>query len=368
MNDALAGLIRDHYLTLQGYVSAGMETVKDDKKVFMNANENPFELPGLEGRNRYPQPQPAALLEGYAKLYSVKPENIVATRGADEAIVVLTDLFCEPHTDSIVVCPPTFGMYTRDASAMPAGIVEVPLLKTDNGGYRLDTENIIRAGKKEGAKLIFLCSPNNPTATSFELVTMIRICKELEGDAIVIVDETYIEFATQASMTAYLPELPNLIILRTLSKSYALAGMRMGCFISGDKDFIAFVRAKCLDAYPVPAASLDAALTVLKPANLKLAEQNRKKLLAERDRIRKAFEACELVRHISPSDANFLLIEMEDAKAFVAYCAKNNVILRDFSDKKLTENCIRISPGLPAENDRLLKLLTNFEKIKTAAA
>ena len=132
-------------MTLQGYVSAGMEMTKDAKKIFMNANENPFELPGLEGFNRYPEPQPVKLLEGYATLYGVKPENIVATRGADEAIVVLTDVFCEPYKDAIVICPPTFGMYTRDASAMPAGIAEVPLLKMENGSFALDVENIIKA-------------------------------------------------------------------------------------------------------------------------------------------------------------------------------------------------------------------------------
>ena len=362
MNDALATLIRHHYRTLQGYVSAGMESVKDDKKIFMNANENPFVLPGLERFNRYPEPQPAKLLEAYATLYKVKPENIVATRGADEAIVVLTDLFCEPHTDSIIICPPTFGMYTRDANAMPAGVIEVPLVKTANGSFDLDADNIIKAGKREDAKLVFLCSPNNPTATSFELVTMLRICKELEGHAAIIVDETYIEFATQDSMTAYLDEIPNLIILRTLSKSYALAGMRMGCFISGDTDFIALVRAKCLDAYPIALGSLEAALKLTTPQNIKLAAENRKKLITERDRLKTSFEDSPLVRHIYPSDANFLLIQMNNAKDFVDYCAKNNVILRDFSTKALTEDCIRVSPGLPAENDQLITLLSAFEK------
>ncbi|MGB0720573.1 MAG: aminotransferase class I/II-fold pyridoxal phosphate-dependent enzyme, partial [Bdellovibrionales bacterium] len=264
MNPAIQSLIRPHYLDLQGYVSAGMEAEKSADIIFLNANENPFELPGLEGFNRYPKPQPPELALAYANAYGVSPDQIIMTRGADEAIVILTKLFCEPDRDSVLVCPPTFGMYGVDARAMPAGVVEVPLIKAD-GIFKLDVQNIIEKATPNTqyptpqVKLVYICSPNNPTGNSFDHVDILGLAAALEGKAIVIVDETYAEFSDQGSLCEDLESAPNMIILRTLSKSYAFAGMRMGCFISGDTDFIALCKSKALDAYPLPQASIEAA-------------------------------------------------------------------------------------------------------------
>ena len=229
MNKAIANCLRKHYAELQGYVSAGMESDKTAEKLFMNANENPFELPGLEGFNRYPEPQPKALAEAYAKLYGVKPSHVISTRGADEAIVVLTKLFCEPQQDAVIICPPTFGMYGVNASAMPCRKLEVPLTREGNS-YTLNKQAIIAAATDEAqnVKLVYICSPNNPTANSFDHAEIAEIIKALEGHAIVILDETYAEFAEQGSMAKRLEEFPNLIILRTLSKSYALGGPAFG--------------------------------------------------------------------------------------------------------------------------------------------
>lgn len=359
MNTALKKLVRPHYLEMQGYVSAGMESGKDSSKIFMNANENPYELPGLEGFNRYPEPQPPAILEAYAQVYGVEPGHVVATRGADEAIVVLTKIFCEPHEDSILICPPTFGMYSVDAHAMPAEVIEVPLVKKD-GTFFLDVKNIIAEGAD--AKLVFLCSPNNPTGTSFAHEDILKICKALEGRSVVILDETYAEFSQAGSLTSELNNHPNLIILRTLSKSYALTGLRMGCFLCADEDFVQLVRAKGLDAYPLPKASINGALRALSPEIFKIAQGNIRKILEERKRLQERLERSELVKHIYPSDANFLLIEMNRAKEFLEYCTARNVILRDFTNKPGTENCIRISVGTPEENDALFKLLNDFEQ------
>ena len=359
MNPSLKKCLRPHYIDLQGYVSAGMEAGKDESKIFLNANENPFELPGLEGLNRYPEPQPPALAEAYARAYGVDADQIVMTRGADEALVILTKLFCEPHKDAVLICPPTFGMYGVDARSMPAGVVEVPLVK-ENGTYMLDREGIISAAKDDAVKIVYLCSPNNPTGNSFDHLEIVAIAAALEGDAIVVIDETYAEFGAAGSLCEDLEEMPNVIILRTLSKSYAFAGMRMGCFISGDRDFIALVKSKALDAYPLPRASIEAAFHVLSPEISAIAAENRRKLLAERDRVMKAFRGSDQVVHIYPTDANFFLVEMKDAKGFWNYCNERNLILRDFSAKPLTENCLRISIGTKEENDVLLKYLTEF--------
>ena len=248
MQECLKNLIRPHYLALEGYISAGMEAGKDDSKTFLNANENPFELPGLEGLNRYPLPQPPALAEAYARAYNVDSNQIIMTRGADEALQILTKLFCEPGKDAVLINPPTFGMYGVDAKAMPAAVIEAPLMK-DNKTFKLDTNSIIETVESNidsatsKIKLVYICSPNNPTGNSFDHIDILGIAAALENKAIVVVDETYAEFSKQGSICEDLESAPNLIVLRTLSKSYAFAGMRMGCFISADIDFINLVKA-----------------------------------------------------------------------------------------------------------------------------
>lgn len=359
MNPALSTTIRAHYRDLHGYVSAGMEVSKNDRLIFMNANENPYELPGLEGFNRYPEPQPRRLLEAYGQAYQVAPDQIVATRGADEAIVLLTRLFCEPGLDSAVICPPTFGMYGVNTLAMPADLLGIPLLRRQ-GNFALDSDGIIQAIDDGRTKLVFLCSPNNPTATSFSQQELLRICQAALGKAVVVLDETYIEFSALPSMTRALAGYPNLVILRTLSKAYSMAGMRMGCLINADVEFIALVRSKCLDAYPLPHASVDAAVRALSTELRPIAQQHIRNLLSERERLREALIQYPFVRHVFPSDANFLLVEMTDASTFVTHCKHHDLILRDFSTKPLTQDCIRISIGTPAQNDRLIELLDSF--------
>jgi histidinol-phosphate aminotransferase len=367
MNPSLAKLIRAHYRDLQPYISAGMETPKDESRIFLNANENPYPLPGLEKSNRYPEQQPKKLLEGYAQLYGVKPDNVVLTRGADEAIVMLTRVFCEPHEDKILIVPPTFGLYVVSAHTIPTqGIVEVPLIKA-NGTFELDTSKIIAEAKMNKVKMVYLCSPNNPTGTSFPHSEIMKIVKALDGHAAVILDETYAEFSKQGSLVNELGSNPHLIILRTLSKSYALAGERMGCFLSGDEAFIEFMRTKALDVYPLSAGAIKSALHVMDPLIQKIARENIDKLMAEKEYFAAEFAKSPLVKHIYPSDANFFLAEMTDAKGFAAYCKENNVILRDFSSSKGTENCLRISAGTREQCDKVLKLLKDYEEQKKAA-
>lgn len=359
MHAHLKNLIRPHYLALEGYSSAAMEGGKAQSKIFMNANENPFMLPDLQtGWNRYPEPQPAALAQAYSKAYGVTPDRILMTRGADEAIALLCRAFCEPGADSIAIHPPTFGIYEVYGKSLPVNIIEVPLIK-DGRDFRLDKKGLIAAAHK--ARLVFICNPNNPTGTAFVHEDIREICHAVEGKAIVVVDEAYAEMSQLGTMVEHLKSTPNLIILRTLSKSYGLAGMRMGAALCHDTDFIAFMRSKVMETYPLPKGSIEAALIALAPKNRKKIQENICKMLAERDRMRAAFEASPLVKNIFPSQANFLLIEMERAGEFAVFCAENNVFLRDFSGKRYTENCLRISPGLPEDNDKLFCLLKNFE-------
>ncbi|PCI55516.1 MAG: histidinol-phosphate transaminase [Alphaproteobacteria bacterium] len=361
-NDAIFKHIRDHYKTMEGYSSAGMLSGKDAAKTYLNANENPYPLPGLEELNRYPEPQPPTLLEAYAQTYGVEHTQVAMTRGADEALVVLTKTFCEPHKDQILISSPAFGMYAVDAQAMPSGVIDVPLIKAD-GTFTLDHEEIVKQAKapENHIKLVFICSPNNPTGGSFSHELISEICEALEGHAVVILDEAYAEFSKAGSMTADLDSTPNLIILRTLSKAYSFAGMRMGCMLCGNENFISLIRTKVLDAYPLPRMSIEAAFHVLSPDLKPIVEENIQKILAERNRINEVLEQSDKITHIYPSDANFLLIEMDKAKEFCAFTAENNVILRDFSSQKGTENCLRLTIGTPEENDMVLDLLEKFE-------
>lgn len=361
MTTPLLKLVRPHYRALQGYVSAGMEMEKSDDLIFLNANENPYELPGLEGFNCYPKPQPPELARGYGELYGTAPENIIMTRGADEAIVTLTKILCEPEQDQIIINPPTFGMYKVDAHAMPAGVVEIPLIKADTTFF-LNVDKIIRTASTHdlNIKMVFLCSPNNPTGTAFDPEDIARICVALEGKCAVILDETYADFSSKPSMVNKLSDHPNLIILRTLSKSYSMAGMRMGSMLCADNEFTNLIRTKGLDAYPLPVASINAAIHVMKQEIQDLARDHIQKLLDERQRVEFELREIPLVRKIYESEANFLLVVMNKAAEFVAFAKENKVILRDFSNKPLTEDCIRLSIGTPDQNDIVLGLFREF--------
>lgn len=353
--------VRTHFKQMKGYSSAGMEAGKSTDKIYLNANENPYELPGLEGLNRYPEPQPLALLEAYAQNYGVENNQVAMTRGADEALVALIKVFCEPHQDQILINVPTFGMYAVDALSMPSGVVSVPLIE-ENGVFDLNQDAIIKAAcdPAQNVKIVFLCSPNNPTGSSFSHEIISDICEAVEGQAIVVLDETYAEFSNAGSMVDDLDSTPNLIILRTLSKSYSFAGMRMGCILCADTDFIHLVKTKILDAYPLSRLSIEAAFHVLSPEIKAIAQDNIRKILEERERIFTALQALDNVLFVYPSDANFFLFEMRHAGAFCAFAAEQNIILRDFSTNEGTENCLRFSIGLPEENDRVIDLLRDF--------
>lgn len=357
----ILSLIRPHFHDMEGYNSAGMDFAKDDTTLFLNANENPYELDGLEGCNRYPQPQPQNLTKALADLYGVKPENLLITRGADEGIAILTRSFVEPHKDTILINPPTFGVYKTYAQTMPAkDIIQVPLLKTD-GTFKLDVGGIKTAlNGDHPPKLIYITNPNNPTGNVFDKGDILEIIKAAANKAAVVLDETYADFVEDCSLLNRLKDFPHLIILRTLSKSYSFAGMRVGVILSGETELIDTIRAKIMEVYPIPVATVGAAMKVLSPATLKTAKDNIAKLLSERIRLENFLKAQSYATHIFPSDVNFLMVEMQRPTEFYNFAAKNNVILRDFSSKPLTENCLRISIGTPDQNDIVMNLMKEF--------
>ena len=356
MNPALKTLLRAHVADAPRYVSAAMAADKDADLTFLNANENPYELPGLEGLNRYPQPQPPKLIHALAALYGVAAEHVMAARGGDEAIQVLTRLLCEPHRDAIVQHPPTFGMYAVDAGLMPARVADVPLVNT-GATFALDEEGMVEAGRAQGAKIVYICSPNNPTGTSFPHDQIRRIARALEGHALVVVDEAYVEFSAQGSLAPHLAEHPNMAILRTLSKAYSLTAARVGALLCADADFIALCQAKGLDAYPLPRPSIAAAMTALSDNVQGVAWANIRAILAERDRFLAAIRGLPAVGTIYETDANYILLEIARAKAFWRHCFDAGIVLRDLSDKPGLDGTLRISIGTPDEMARVEALL-----------
>lgn len=362
MHNSLKKHIRPHYQTMSGYVSAGMETGKDEKLVFMNANESHYVLDDLKGYNFYPEPQPQKLLELMARAYGVSPDNIMASRGADEALVLLTKVFCEPHQDAILIHKPTFGMYGVNAESSPAKIYDVALIKTDNN-FILDKDKIIEVAchPDNKIKIIYLCNPNNPTGGSFSQEDILDIIEAVDGHAVVVLDEAYAEYSVLGGMTDELKNHPNLIILRTLSKAYALAGVRMGAMLCHDAEFVAFMRDKALDAYPLPRPAIEAAMIALAPENQAQIEKNIQSVLAERDRLKEFFESSPIVKKLYQSDANFLMIEVEDAPALWQHCKDHGFVIRDFSSKAETQNCLRISPASADDNDKFMEVFSSFK-------
>ncbi|MEM7679726.1 MAG: aminotransferase class I/II-fold pyridoxal phosphate-dependent enzyme, partial [Pseudomonadota bacterium] len=226
-----------------------------------------------------------------------------------------------------------------------------------DGDYRLNVEGLIAAGQKPETKIVFICSPNNPTATSFDAGDIQAVIDGCAGHAVVVLDETYIEMAEAQSLTKKIEEHPHLIVLRTLSKSYSMAGLRMGALISGDTDFIELIRTKALRVYPLPVPVVRAVLAAFDGPIHEQGATHIETLLGERARLEAAFGASDKVVHVFPSDANFLFVEFKDPAAYMQACAEQDIILRDFSADPATQNCIRITVGMPEQNDLLIEIL-----------
>jgi histidinol-phosphate aminotransferase len=345
---SLLDLARPEILALKPYSSARMEA--GGAAVMLNANESPWPSTGDAGLdlNRYPDPQPAALRTRLAALYGVREEQLLMGRGSDEAIDLLARAFCRPGIDVIAVCAPTFGMYAVCAAVQGANVVEVPL----RDDFSFDAEATL-AALTPTVKLVFLCSPNNPTGGLIPLVEIERVANALEGRALVIVDEAYIEFAEAGSAATLLKNHANLGVLRTLSKAWALAGARVGMLLA-HPDVVRLLR-KIMPPYPLPTPCVAAALAALDD---ELAMRDRvARILSERGRIAAALVARREVHEVLPSRANFLCVRFDDAAAVYRALLAQGVVVRDVGHQRGLHGCLRITIGSIAENTRLLQAL-----------
>jgi histidinol-phosphate aminotransferase len=334
---------------LQPYSSARMEAA--GAAVMLNANESPWAEGGL---NRYPDPQPSALVDALAQLYGAHADEVLAGRGSDEAIDLLVRAFCRAGEDAIVVCPPTFAMYAVCARIQGAEVIEAPLTPS----FELDGAAVLAAVTPD-TKLVFLCSPNNPTGNLAPLDAIERIARTLAEQALVVVDEAYIEFARAPSALRLLAQHGNLAVLRTLSKAYALASARVGAVIAA-ADVIELLR-RIQAPYPLPMPSVAAALAALAPDAQIEAAARVAGTIAAREQLREDLGALALVREIFTSRANFLCVRFADATAVYRQLLRRGVVVRDVSRYPGLEQCLRISIGTHTENSQLLKALRAYE-------
>jgi len=321
----------------------------------LHANELPwrsFADESAAGLNRYPEPQPRALVERLADLYGVAPNSVLVGRGSDEAIDLLVRGFCRAGQDSVIICPPTFGMYSVAARIQGAEVITVPL-KAD-AGFALDERAVLEKCTPD-VKLVFLCSPNNPTGTLLSEDSIIGLTRALEGRAIVVVDEAYIEFADARSLARKIGEFPQLAVLRTLSKAYALAGARLGTLIA-DPEVVALLR-KVIPPYAIAQLSMEAVLKVLDPAQLAISNARLASIVAERDRMLAAFPKLPNVTRVWPSAANFVLVEFEDVPLALSRSRGARLLIRDVRGYPGLGRCLRITVGTPEQNNRLLEAL-----------
>lgn len=336
-------LIRENIKSLEAYSSARDEfKAMSSDFVFIDANENPFDT----GLNRYPDPQQTLVKEALSKLKGISEEQILLGNGSDEVLDLIFRVFCEPRVDNVIVLPPTYGMYEVLANTNAIKLVKIPLVEN----FQPNVKEIIK-GQDAKTKLLFLCSPNNPTANSFDANKIETLIKEFNG--IVVIDEAYIDFSIEDSWLCRLDEFPNLIVTQTLSKAYGLASIRLGiCYAS--KEIISILN-KIKPPYNVNQLTQDVALQSL--FNQEKVKNEIAIIISERNQLIRDLQNVEIVEKVYPSDANFLLVQVDDATLRYKQLVKLGIIARNRTTHILCDNCLRFTVGTPDENKKLINTL-----------
>ncbi len=343
MSDLIAKIARPEIAALTPYQARGGAP---KNAIVLDANENPWAPPGATGTwNRYPAQQDADLCARMAGLYGVSQDQLLLTRGADEGIDLLFRATCRAGHDAALITPPTFGLYEVAAKVQGAALVEVEL----DENYTIRASAISMAAGDNPVKLIFLCSPNNPTGNLIPRQDVLDLTKACP-DQLVIVDEAYIEFSGGQSLSGDLAGYPNLVVLRTLSKAYGLAGLRLGAVLA-NAPVIDLLR-KVLPPYPLPVPVIDAVMTALDPVNMPVYAQRIAVLKAQRVRLYEGLKSARGVKAIWPSAANFLLVQLRENEGIAARLKAAGIYVRDFS--ALGTGLVRIAVGTPAENAAVL--------------
>ena len=336
-------LIRENIKSLEAYSSARDEfKAMSSEFVFIDANENPFDT----GLNRYPDPQQNLVKEALSKLKGISKEQILLGNGSDEVLDLIFRVFCEPREDNVIVLPPTYGMYEVLANINAIELVKIPLVEN----FQPNVKEIVKVQDAK-TKVLFLCSPNNPTANSFDASSIETLIKEFNG--IVVIDEAYIDFSIEDSWLGRLDEFPNLIVTQTLSKAYGLAAIRLGiCYAS--KEIISILN-KIKPPYNVNQLTQDVALQSL--LNQEKVKNEIAAIISERNQLIRDLENVEIVEKVYSSDANFLLVKVDDANLRYKQLVKLGIIARNRTTQILCDNCLRFTVGTADENKKLINTL-----------
>ncbi|KIO78848.1 histidinol phosphate aminotransferase [Pedobacter lusitanus] len=346
----IKNLQRENIKTLRPY-STARDEYKGQASVFLDANENSYGSPLPENFNRYPDPLQLDLKDALSKIKGVPIENTFLGNGSDEAIDLLFRAFCNPGKDNVIILPPTYGMYEVSANINDVEIRKVNLLPN----FQLDLEGIAEA-IDANTKLIFICSPNNPTGNSIIRTDIETILANFNG--LVVIDEAYINFAKQRTFIQELTEYPHLVVLQTFSKAWGLAGLRLGMAFAST--IVIDILNKVKAPYNISQSTQDLALAALE--NIGQVNEWIKTTVAEREKLSQSLQELAMVRKVYPSDANFILTEVDDANRTYDALVDRGIIVRNRAKVTLCEGCLRITVGTPAENEILisaLKSLTN---------
>ena len=342
---SIQNLVRKTILNMKSYSSARDEFKEfETNMVFLDANENPFS----NGYNRYPDPQQKLLKTLLAKQKKVSSSQILLGNGSDEVLDLLYRAFCEPNLDNIITLPPTYGMYGVLADLNAIENREVLLTKD----FEPNINEILKV-VSENTKIIFLCSPNNPTGNSFSDESILYLLKNFNG--LVVLDEAYIDFSTKESWLSELNDFPNLVIIQTLSKAYGLAGLRVGIAYASEE--IISMLNKIKPPYNLNTSSQEIALKKLTQNTL---TAQVKKIVSERENVVNVLKSITFIKQIFPSDSNFILIKVDDATLRYNQLIQAGIVVRNRSNQQLCENCLRITIGTKEENNQLI---TTFKSL-----
>lgn len=348
MQSDLESLVRENIKKLVPYSSARDE-FHGEAKIFIDANENSLGSPLMKWYNRYPDPYQQELKEKLSKIKAVPKANIFIGNGSDEVIDILYRAFCEPAKDNVIICPPTYGMYEVSANINNVLLKKVNLTRD----FQLNLPALEEA-VDEHTKIIWLCSPNNPTANSLNREDIEIILNNFPG--LVVIDEAYINFSRHRSFVQELKEYPNLVVMQTLSKAWGLAALRIGMAFADE--YIVRVMNKIKPPYNISQAAQELASKALD--EIDQVNDMIRLLVEERKILEEKLKACPVVLHIYPSDANFLLVRVTEAKSIYNYLLGKSIVVRDRSKVELCEGCLRITVGSPAENKVLLEALDAY--------
>ncbi|MEO8074600.1 MAG: histidinol-phosphate transaminase, partial [Acidobacteriota bacterium] len=344
----LENLVRQNIKKLTPYSSARKE-FSGNAQVFLDANENSFGSPLEQNYNRYPDPLQLEIKKKIAGINDTKPNEIFIGNGSDEAIDLLFRIFCEPRLDNILICPPTYGMYEVSAEINDVIIKSVNLTED----FQLDAEKI-RETVDANTKLLFICSPNNPTGNLMRREAILEIAETFCG--IVVVDEAYIHFSNEKSLISEINNFPNLVILQTFSKAWGLAGLRVGLAFANAEIIKLFNKVK--PPYNISEIAQKAILDALK--NRGKVEKTIWKIISERENLIENLRELTFITKIYPTDANFILVKTVDADSIYKFLLDEKIVVRNRNNVEMCFGCLRITVGTPAENESLINALNNF--------